>query len=100
MSNTTEEDLTTSHGVTVQARWGWTSDVSTGRWSRPQQVIKPMRFHIPSNSESPNDDGFPVRYSKLKIRGQGRALTLRFESQDGKDFHIMGFSVPITAESE
>lgn len=99
MADSSTEDLTTSHGLTVQAKWEWTEKESAGRWSNSQQVIKPKRYHIPESSSDPNNDGHAVRFSKLKIRGQGKSLVLRFESEDGKDFQLLGWAVPITSET-
>lgn len=31
--------------------------------------------------------------NRLKIRGKGRQMTLKFESEEGKDFHLLGFDV-------
>lgn len=33
--------------------------------------------------------------SRLKIRGRGRSMRLRFESETGKDFHLLGYNVII-----
>jgi len=99
MAGSTEDDNTTAHGVQVTAKWEWTTRESAGRWSNPQQGIKPKRVHGPTSSERPNDDGHGIRFSKLKIRGQGKSLSIRYESEDGKDFQILGWSIPFTAES-
>jgi hypothetical protein len=99
MPQSTDEDKTTPHGVQVTAKWGWTTRDTTNRWSKPQQGIKPMRVHAPDLEDDPNNDGFGVRHSKLKIRGKGKALVIRYESEDGKDFQIFGWSIPFTAET-
>jgi len=31
--------------------------------------------------------------NRLKIRGKGRQMTLKFESEEGKDFHLLGYDV-------
>jgi len=92
-----DEDFTTPHGILITSKWGWTTNDETGRWSNPQQGIKPKRVHAPTNAANPNNDGHGVRHSKLKIRGKGRCLVLRFESEDGKDFQLLGWAVPFTA---
>jgi hypothetical protein len=99
MADSKEEDAFATHGIIVTAKWEWTGAESAGRWSRPQQAIKPKRFYIPQDQNNPNSDGHEVLFSKLKIRGHGKALTIRFESEDGKDFHILGWAVPGTSET-
>lgn len=92
-------DPLVEHGCKVTARWGWTMNDETGRWSNPQQTYKFRRYFIPDDAADPFNDGFEVRYSKLKIRGHGHALTLHYESESGKDFILLGWSVPHTKET-
>jgi len=86
------------HSCFITGKWGWASDISTGRWTNPQQCYKKQRVHIPTNPNFPQDTGFNVKHSKLKLRGQGKALTVRFESEEGKDFQILGYEIPFTME--
>ncbi len=99
MAGSPADDPFTNHGIQITGKWGWTTDVLTGRWTNPQQGIKPTRYTIPSDPDNPNDDGHGIRVSKLKIRGHGRALVVRFESEEGKDFQLLGWSIPFTAET-
>ena len=100
MADTTNDDLTTEHGALVTAKWDWTTSDTTSRWSRPQQAIKRRRYHIPTSSTDPYNDGFGVLRSRLKIRGKGESLVIRFESEEGKDFQILGWSVPYQVETD
>lgn len=34
-----------------------------------------------------------VVVSKIKLRGRGRVMTMKFESESGKDFHLIGYDV-------
>ena len=99
MADSTAQDKTTTHGIIVTGKWGWTQSEATGRWSNPQQAIKPVRYHIPTDADDPNNDGHGVRHSRLKIRGKGKSLVIRFESEEGKDFQLLGWSIPFTAET-
>ncbi len=99
MAGSVEDDKTTSHGIQITAKWEWTTRDTAGRWSNPQQGIKPKRVHAPDQSDTPNNDGHGIRFSKLKIRGHGKSLVIRFESEDGKDFQLLGWSIPFTADT-
>ena len=99
MAGTTDDDDTTLHGILIQAKWEWATKASSGRWSRQQQGIKPKRFYISESADTPRDDGHGILFSKLKLRGQGKAVALRFESEDGKDFQLLGWQVPFTSET-
>ena len=54
--------------------------------------LKPMPIVNPSNL---TDFGYPdtVVDTRLKIRGRGKSMRLRFESEEGKDFHLLGYGV-------
>ena len=94
-----DEDFTTPHGIIITGKWEWTSNADTGRWTNPQQGIKPKRVFAPTNEANPNNDGHEIRSSKLKMRGNGKSLVIRYESEDGKDFQLFGWAIPFTADT-
>ncbi len=98
MSGNSNEDINSVHGVIMTAKWGWTENFLTGRWTNPQQAIKRSRVGANSFSEDFKDEGQSVHHSKLKVRGQGKALSIRYESEDGKDFSILGWAIPFTGD--
>lgn len=73
-------------GCLMQAKWDFADDESTGKLGPKQQVYK---FR-----------DYPVTVSKNKVRGSGRSLALRFESEEGKDFDILGWATSWTATTE
>lgn len=38
-------------------------------------------------------NGYLVAIAKNKVRGRGRALQLRFTSEPGKDFNLLGWGI-------
>lgn len=77
--------------VFLTGKWEWTTSSANGRWSKPQQVVKPLRA---------SEVGQDALSSKLKMRGQGKSLVLSYESSERLEpFHILGYSVPYTAGS-
>ena len=40
--------------------------------------------------------GFPVTLSTHKVRGLANAIRLRFESEQGKDFDLLGWAIVFT----
>jgi len=82
-------------GCLMRAKWHWTDSAASNRWSLPEQVYKLQNVTAPAAPEV-FDYGFEVVQSINQVRGKGRALSLRFESQTGKDFHLLGWSVPYT----
>ena len=76
----------------VYARWDWTNAASANRWSAAQRAYRLRKPYTPVNSEDTFDTGEEIIYTKLKMRGKGRALSVRYESESGKDFRLLGFS--------
>jgi len=80
----------------MRAIWEWTNDPTTGRWSRPQQVYRLPRFVLYDSSHTFN---FDVVNTRNKVRGKGRALSLKFYSEAGKDMHLLGWGMDIAMKS-
>lgn len=94
--------LTPRHasGCTLQARWDWTNTNTAGRWSDAQQAYRYRRPYTPASVTDTFDTGEEIVYTKLKVRGRGRAVSFRYESVAGKDFQLLGFAVPYTGSSD
>jgi hypothetical protein len=71
----------------VQGIWDWTASDTSGRWSMRQLIYR--------NNDVTNTHDT----ARVKIRGHGKSLQLKFESQTGKPFSINGWSMLITANS-
>lgn len=79
----------------MQAQWEWTNSPNAGRWSRKQQVYRLPRFIAFSEGSSFD---FDVVQTKNKVRGKGKALSLLFESEAGKDMQLLGWGIDVEAE--
>jgi hypothetical protein len=65
----------------MRGLWEWTTDASTKRWSTPQQVYNEAKTNR------------AVNYRRLKVRGKGKALQLKFNSVSGRPFTLIGWSI-------
>lgn len=63
-------------------------------YSTPREVYKLKDVPVVNPNDLSNVD-YPSEtvVSKSKVRGRGRNMRLRFESSEGKDFHILGYEV-------
>jgi hypothetical protein len=71
----------------LQGIFDFTNDDSSGKWSTPQQIY---------------NDGLLVRdvnYRRLKVRGKGRAMQLKFYGEAGLPFKIIGWGTWITSNA-
>lgn len=82
-------------GCLMRAKWQWADHVDSGRWSDQEDVYRLQRHYIPSGTGA-FDYGFDVVQTINQVRGKGRAISLRFDSVDGKDFHLLGWAIPVT----
>ena len=80
----------------LQGKWQWSDNELSGRWSESKEAYRLKRHYIPDGTGVFNY-GFEVIQTINQIRGHGRALSLRFDSTAGKDFHLLGWAIPYTA---
>ena len=78
--------------LTAQTKWGWADSGIGGKYGRLQQVYKRRRAQVVNEADTVLDDGTPVLCTKLKVRGRGEVLSIRFEGEAGKDAHLIGWA--------
>lgn len=74
-------------GGYLQAVWDWTTSGNSGKWSSKQQIYNSALLYRDAN------------FRRLKVRGKGRALQLRFTSETRKPFTISGWSLWVSGNS-
>lgn len=79
--------------VYLQARWDWSNSINSGKWSRAQQVYRYRHYYLPVDSDDPYDTGFETIFTRNKIRGMGKAVSLYWYTEPLKDFHLYGWSM-------
>jgi len=83
----------------VQAQWEWTNSSNSNRWGRPFQAYRHKRVYFPTDVDDLFEDGNSVVVTKNKLRGYGRALSLKLSTEPSKDCQILGWSQLIAVES-
>lgn len=81
-------------GCTVRAKWQWTDSSSAGRWTDRMPVYRFTRPYLAGDPGDAFDYGFEVIQNQTQLRGKGRSLRLIYESETGKDFHLLGWAIP------
>lgn len=87
--NTPLNGLNTSSCL-VSSRWDWTTSASTGKWSTPRQAFRITR----------EQTGETLVSTRNKVRGMGKAISFKFESEAGKDLHIYGYDHNLDVNEE
>lgn len=80
----------------VQAQWNWANSANSGKWGTQFQAYKFRRNYTPIGSADTFDYGEAVIVSKNKLRGSGKALSLKIQSETGKDMRVLGWGVSLT----
>ena len=89
-------------GITATAWFDWSENEDDGKQSGPHDIYRLLR--LPADPGG----GYPVALdykptiiiNKTKIRGKGRSIQLQFDAVAGKDFQLMGWSLPIHMETK
>jgi hypothetical protein len=81
----------------VQAQWDWCNSSASGKWGVQFQAYRLLRNYIPAGPEVFNY-GERVITTKNKLRGSGRALSLKIQSETGKDMKLLGWSSDLTVK--
>lgn len=83
----------------LTTKWEWTDGDQSNRWSSAQQAYKIKRQLLPDTNDLSYDDGVPVVVTKNRVRGKGHSLRYRYESEEGKDFNLLGWATQLSGET-
>lgn len=94
-------NLTKPSSCYLQVKWEWSDHSNSNRWSSKVQAYRFKQNYPFSEADLAFNNGFPVVVTKNKIRGSGRAIQFRFESDEiGKDFDLLGWAVPYSGNTD
>jgi len=84
----------------VQAQWNWANSANSGKWGNQFQAYRLLRNYIPTGAADTFDYGDSVIVTKNKLRGSGKCLSLKIESETGKDMKLLGWGISASAISK
>jgi len=73
--------------------WDWATSTNASKYGSAYQAYKPRL--IGTEFLDGRDTGYATVRSKHRIRGRGDTFQIRFESEEDKDFHLLGFQADI-----
>jgi len=92
--------LSDVYGCELTVKFDYALDAGTGKWSKPQEAYKLSTHRLERANVDPRLYPYGVVDTKLKIRGNGHVVVLRYESVPGKDFQLIGRVTPFTTNTE
>jgi len=82
-----------------KAQWDYNNTSTGNRHSRVFEAYRHRRDVIPTSVGDSHDTGQDVVVTRNKLRGKGRALSLRMDTAAGKDLHLLGWHLDLTVVS-
>lgn len=77
-------------------KWEWSTSAVTGKQGRQRQVY---RFReVLADDDGNIDIGQNVVVSKGKLRGEGKAISLRYDTESGKDMRFIGVTLAVSMD--
>ena len=97
------DDYTTDRqsSCLFQVKWDWSNSNKSGKYSTKREAYRHVRQPSFEDADTTFDTGYPIVVTKHKVRGSGRAIQFRFESEaSGKDFDLLGWSINVTGSTK
>lgn len=90
--------LSTIYSCLLTVKFDFAIDNDTGKFSTPQETYKLSTKRLKGGSE----DGYNYKVvdTRVRVRGSGRVIVMRYESSPGKDFQLIGRVTPFTFATE
>ncbi len=76
-------------GCLLTVKWDLSNNNS--RWSTPSQIYRMVNYPTVDPLDLTFDYPYDTIVARTKIRGKGRVMRMRFESEAGKDLHLIGW---------
>lgn len=92
-----ELSLENASSCILQAQWDWSNSPKSGKWGIPFQAYRFARPYFALGASDTFDTGEEVIVTKNKIRGSGKALSLKFSSEPRKDMVLLGWAITMNA---
>lgn len=83
----------------IRSQWDWANTINSNKWSPLFQAYRYRKPLLIVDANDDYDNGFEVVTSKNKLRGRGRALSIYFSTESGKDCRILGWNLSLTGNS-
>jgi len=69
----------------------WDLSIDSSRWSSPSQLYRMVNYPTVDINDLTFTYPYDTIVARTKIRGKGRVLRMRFESETGKDLNLIGW---------
>lgn len=92
--------LSNLYSCKMKSFWDWATGTNTGKVTEGREIYRLNSLRMNNVGDDETLYEFEVIECKNKVRGHGKAMVLRFESEPGKDFEILGWALDVTGTSQ
>lgn len=89
-----------NYSCKMKALWDFATSANTGKHTEGREVYRYNSRRLSNAGDIEDDYGFSVIETRNKVRGSGKALVLRFEATDDRDFELLGWGMEMTATTK
>lgn len=79
--------------VVLSVNFDWSLDQATRKITTPQEAFKFDSRRLAQGGGSEENYPYEVVDTKLKVRGAGRAMRIRYSTTQYKDFRLLGYAL-------
>lgn len=83
----------------LQSRWDFSDSATSNKWGPLTEVYRLNKTILLPIAGEDLDYGQSVITTKNRLTGRGKALSLKFNSSNGYDMHILGWAVKYTGNT-
>ena len=91
---------TNESSCVISAYWDYADDDVSGKINDSFEAYRYNRLYVPEDASDTFNYGQSVLTTKNRLTGRGRALSLRFETSEGKDCRLLGWNLGFGANGK
>lgn len=90
-----------TYGCLLTATYSWSANAAaSGKAGTPQQAFKYSSHGLAAVGGVEANYPYDVVQTRLRVRGNGNVVVLRYESEEGKDFELLGHTTTFNTTGE
>lgn len=86
-------------GCLCRVQWDFANSAASGKWGSQFQGYRLKRAYFPTGINDTFDYGWEVISTKNRLRGRGRAISFRFDTEAEKDCYLLGWAMDVEGQT-
>jgi hypothetical protein len=86
-------------GCLCQIRWDFANSTASGKFGTAFQGYRLRRAYFPTDVNDTFDYGWEVITTKSRLRGSGKAISFKFDTEAEKDCYLLGWAMDVEGQT-